>query len=62
MVSIGTYTGKDSEGIYSCRFDPTTGESSPIGLVAATDNPSFLAVDPSGQFLPGFEQHQTVPD
>jgi 6-phosphogluconolactonase len=50
-IYVGTYTGEGSEGIYAHRFDPATGESSPIGLVAATDNPSFLAVDPTGRFL-----------
>jgi 6-phosphogluconolactonase len=51
LLYVGTYTGKGSEGIYAFRFDPVTGETSPIGLAAATDNPSFLAVDPQGRFL-----------
>jgi len=51
LVYVGTYTGKGSKGIYAFRFDPATGETSPVGLVAATDNPSFLAVDPDGRFL-----------
>jgi 6-phosphogluconolactonase len=51
MVYVGTYTGKGSEGIYGYRFDPATGELDSIGLAAKTDNPSFLAVDPKGQFL-----------
>jgi 6-phosphogluconolactonase len=51
LVYVGTYTGKGSEGIYACRFDPATGESSSLDLAAATDNPSFLEVDPSGRFL-----------
>jgi 6-phosphogluconolactonase len=51
LVFIGTYTGKGSEGIYAYRFNPATGKSSSVSLVAATDNPSFLAVDPNGRFL-----------
>jgi 6-phosphogluconolactonase len=51
LVYVGTYTGKGSEGIYAYRFDPATGDARSIGLVAATDNPSFLAVDPKGRFL-----------
>ncbi|MCK7577588.1 MAG: lactonase family protein [Chromatiales bacterium] len=51
LVYVGTYTGKGSEGIYAYRFDPATGETSSVGLAAATDNPSFLAVDPNGRFL-----------
>jgi 6-phosphogluconolactonase len=51
LVYVGTYTGKGSQGIYAYGFDATTGESSPLGLVASTDNPSYLAVDPTGRFL-----------
>jgi 6-phosphogluconolactonase len=51
LVYVGTYTGKGSEGIYAYRFDPASGETSAVGLVAATDNPSFLAVDPNTRFL-----------
>lgn len=51
LLYVGTYTGKGSEGIYAYRFDPATGESSSVGLVASTDNPSFLTVDPTGRFL-----------
>ena len=51
LVYVGTYTGKGSEGICAYRFDPASGESSLAGLAAATDNPSFLTVDPNGRFL-----------
>ncbi len=51
LVYIGTYTNTGSEGIYAFRFDPDTGGSVQLGLAAATDNPSFLAVDPTGRFL-----------
>ena len=51
VVFIGTYTGGGSEGIYSFRFDPASGEMSPLTLAAATVNPSFLAPDPDGRFL-----------
>ena len=46
-VYVGTYTDKDSKGIYLFRFDPTTGESGPVELAAESANPSFLAVDSS---------------
>jgi 6-phosphogluconolactonase len=51
LVYVGTYTGKGSEGIYATNFDPATGASSPVVLSAATDNPSFLTIDPKGRFL-----------
>ena len=42
LVYVGTYTGHGSEGIYAYRFNPAKGDLSPIGLVAKTDNPSFI--------------------
>jgi 6-phosphogluconolactonase len=53
LVYIGTYTGpkSTSKGIYAFRFDDHTGRLTPIGLVAETPSPSFLALHPSGRFL-----------
>jgi 6-phosphogluconolactonase len=51
LVYVGTYTDKDSKGIYAFRFDPATGESEAVGLVATSENPSFLAVAASSKFL-----------
>src|SRR5205807_9059311 len=50
-VYVGTYTGKDSKGIYRCEFDPATGKLSEPALVAETVNPTFLAIHPSGKYL-----------
>ncbi len=51
LVFVGTYTGHGSQGIYAYRFDLETGQTTSIGLVAETENPTFLAVHPSGRFL-----------
>jgi 6-phosphogluconolactonase len=51
LVYVGTYTGDGSDGIYAYRFDANTGDLKPIGLVAKTDNPSFLTIDSAGRFL-----------
>lgn len=51
IVYIGTYTGGESKGIYAYRFDAISGEVNPIGLMAESENPSFLAAHPSGRFL-----------
>src|SRR5271165_1766621 len=51
LVYVGTYTDKGSKGIYAFRFDPGSGESEPVGLVAVTQNPSFLAVSRDSTFL-----------
>lgn len=42
---VGTYTDTSSEGIYTFRFDPSTGETVPLA-VTGIQNPSFLAVSP----------------
>jgi 6-phosphogluconolactonase len=47
----GTYTRQTSKGIYAWRFHPADGSVQPLGLVAETSNPSFLAVAPNGRFL-----------
>jgi 6-phosphogluconolactonase len=51
IVYVGTYTQKNSKGIYAYRFDAATGSLTPIGLVAETANPSFLAVHPNKRYL-----------
>src|SRR6202044_2525199 len=44
LAYIGTYTTKqESKGIYAYNFNPATGEFTPIGLVAETTDPSFVA-------------------
>jgi 6-phosphogluconolactonase len=50
---VGTYTeeGSKSKGIYAYRFDAGTGQATPLGLVAETTNPSFVALHPGGQYL-----------
>jgi 6-phosphogluconolactonase len=50
-VYIGTYTGGDSQGIYVCELDRTTGQLSEPRLAAEAVNPSFLAVHPKRRFL-----------
>ncbi|MGD0694877.1 MAG: lactonase family protein [Terriglobia bacterium] len=51
IVYVGTYTGPKSQGIYAFRFNVGNGQATAPTLVAQTRNPSFLAVDPSRQFL-----------
>src|SRR5271169_1087371 len=51
LVFVGTYTDKDSKGIYAFHFDPESGESGPVELAAESPNPSFLAVDSSSTHL-----------
>jgi 6-phosphogluconolactonase len=51
LVYVGTYTQKESKGIYLFRLQTTGLEVSqnitlvPLGLAAETPSPSFLALD-----------------
>lgn len=51
IVYVGTYTGKGSQGIYGWRLDAASGKLAPLGVMAETVNPSFLAVHPNKRFL-----------
>ena len=51
LVYVGTYTATTSKGIHAYRFQPSSGKVTPIGLVAETPNPAFLAVSPNRRFL-----------
>jgi 6-phosphogluconolactonase len=51
IAYVGTYTRGAAEGIYAYRFDAASGSMSPLGLVAASPNPSFLALHPNGEYL-----------
>jgi 6-phosphogluconolactonase len=51
VVYFGTSTGRESKGIYACRFDAGSGVATPLGLVGEAANPSFLAVDPTNRYL-----------
>ena len=46
LVYFGTYTRKDSKGIYLSRFDPATGALAPATFAAAGTNPTFIARHP----------------
>lgn len=50
-VQVGTYTRLGSLGIYTCQMDPATGALEQIAVTGEITDPSFLAIDPSGQHL-----------
>lgn len=50
IMYVGTYTNRKSKGIYAWRFD-ASGKLTPLGLMAETSNPSFLAIDSGGRYL-----------
>lgn len=51
LVYVGTYTGPKSKGIHAFRTDPASGVIEELGLVAETQNPTFLALHPDGRHL-----------
>jgi 6-phosphogluconolactonase len=52
LVYVGTYTTKTaSKGIYTYRYDASSGKLTPIGVAAETQDPSWVAVHPSGKYL-----------
>ena len=50
-VYLGTYTGKESKGIYQCELNTGKGSLSAPTLAGETSSPSFLAFHPNQKFL-----------
>lgn len=50
-VYFGTYSGKDSKGIYQCEMNLKDGSLSAATLAGETSDPSFLAFHPNKKFL-----------
>ena len=50
-VYLGTYTGKDSKGIYRCELNVKDGSLSAATLAGETASPSFIAFHPNQKFL-----------
>lgn len=48
---IGTYTGKQSKGIYRIEFDATTGKLGKAELAAEVASPSFVTIHPQATHL-----------
>ena len=53
LLFVGTQTadGSSSKGIYAYHWDPASGELHAAGLAAASENPTFLAIDPDAKYL-----------
>ncbi len=51
LVFIGTYSRRDSEGIFVCRMDAATGALEQLSTVTGVQNPSFLALHPHAPYL-----------
>lgn len=51
LAYVGAYTDQESTGIYSFRFDSSTGKLTSQGLASESTNPSFLTSDARGHVL-----------
>lgn len=52
LVYVGTYTTKTaSKGIYAFRYDASSGKLTAMDVAAETQDPSWVAIHPSGKFL-----------
>lgn len=51
LAYVGTYTGARSQGIHAYRCDARANTFTPLGCVAETVNPTFLALNPAGTYL-----------
>jgi 6-phosphogluconolactonase len=59
-VFLGTYTGKQSKGIYQCELNLKDGSLSAATLAAETSSPSFLAFHPNKKFLYAVNEGQAA--
>lgn len=50
-IFVGTYTGKNSKGIYRVEFDTSTGKLGKPEVAAEVASPSFLAISPDRKHL-----------
>jgi 6-phosphogluconolactonase len=51
IVYVGTFRRESSKGIYAWRLDTNSGRMDPLGLVADTMRPVFIALHPNRRFL-----------
>lgn len=59
-VYFGTYSGKESKGIYQCEMNLKDGSLSSATLAGETSDPSFLAFHPSKKYLYAVNEGQAA--
>src|SRR5438477_299595 len=59
-IYIGTFTDRQSKGIYLVSMDTRTGKLSDPQLVAEAKSPSFLALHPNRRFIYSVNEVQRV--
>lgn len=51
MLYVGTFSVRESKGIYVFQFDPVKGKLTQVQTISDRESPTYLAVHPSGKFL-----------
>src|SRR5579862_2020344 len=65
LVYVGTYTTRETfvhgkaEGIVALRLDPVSGAFRHAAVTPGGDNPSYLALHPSGRYLYAVNERYT---
>jgi 6-phosphogluconolactonase len=59
-VYFGTYTDKESKGIYQCELNLEDGSLSAVTLAGETSSPSFVALHPNKKFLYAVNEGQAT--
>ena len=62
IVYIGGNTRTKNKGIHAYRFQPSSGKLTPIGLVAETPYPSWIAVHPNLRYLYAANENEFKPE
>lgn len=62
IVYVGTYSTRDSEGIYVFEFDRATGKLKVLQAVTEGKSPNFLALHPNGKLLYAIYSEGTLAD
>jgi 6-phosphogluconolactonase len=60
IVYVGTFKRESSKGIYAWQLDMNSGKMEPLGLVADTMRPVFIALHPNRRFLYAVSRPTTV--
>uniref|UniRef100_UPI0035935AA1 lactonase family protein n=1 Tax=Aquiflexum sp. TaxID=1872584 RepID=UPI0035935AA1 len=51
MLYVGTYTERDSQGIYVFEFDRAEGRLTQVQTISDRDSPTYLDIHPNGGYL-----------
>ncbi|WP_373492771.1 lactonase family protein, partial [Aquiflexum sp.] len=62
ILYVGTYTERDSEGIYVFEFDKAEGKLTIVQTISDRDSPTYLDIHPNGGYLYAANRQGTMED